>query len=98
MNGRLTGGVKCCLKGCENEAGARRKFDSMIGRYEITCSPHNLTDMENVMNVRVCDKHYVSLSSRGHKSAKGKSSSKSRSDAQRGILKTLRCDVYLMQK
>lgn len=36
----------------------------------------------------MCDEHYSSLSSRGHKPAKGKSSSKSRSDAQRGILKT----------
>ena len=30
MHGRLMGGVQCCLKGCENEAGSR-KFDSMHG-------------------------------------------------------------------
>ena len=24
MNGRLMGGVQCCLKGCENEAGSRK--------------------------------------------------------------------------
>ena len=77
MNGRLTGGAKCCLKGCENDAGAR-KFDSLIGRYEIKCSPQYLIgDMENVKHLRVCDKHYASLASRGHKPAKGKSSSKS---------------------
>ena len=82
MNGRLTGGAKCCLKGCENDAGAR-KFDSLIGKYEIKCSPQYLIgDMENVKNLRVCDKHYASLASRDHKPAKGKSSSKSRSDAQ----------------
>ena len=73
MNGRLTGGAKCCLKGCENDAGAR-KFDSLIGRYEIKCSPQDLIgDMENVKHLRVCDKHYASLASRGHKPAKGKS-------------------------
>ena len=65
MNGRLTGGAKCCLKGCENDAGAR-KFDSLIGRG-------------------------------GHKPAKGKSSSKSRSDAQRGILKVTPCIVQCSQ-
>lgn len=97
MNGRLIGGVQCCLMGCENEAGTR-KFDSMIGQYEIKCSPHDLTgDMENVKNLRVCDKHYVSLSSRGHKPAKGKGSSKSRSDAQRGILKVNPCVVTCLQ-
>ena len=65
MNGHLTGGAKCCLKGCENDAGAR-KFDSLIGRG-------------------------------GHKPAKGKSSSKSRSDAQRGILKVTPCIVQCSQ-
>ena len=29
MDGKLIGGIECCLKGCENEAGSR-KFDSMI--------------------------------------------------------------------
>ena len=97
MNGHLTGGAKCCLKGCENNAGAR-KFDSLIGRYEIRCSPqHLIGDMENVKNLRVCDKHYASLASRGHKPAKGKSSSKSRSDAQRGILKVTPCIVQCSQ-
>ena len=48
MNGRLTGGAKSGLKGCENDAGAR-KFDSLISRYEIKCSPQDLIgDMENV--------------------------------------------------
>ena len=97
MNGRLIGGAKCCLKGCENDAGTR-KFDSLIGRYEIKCSPQDLTgDMENVKNLRVCDKHYASLTSRGHKPAKGKNSSKSRSDAQRGILKVNPCIVQCSQ-
>ena len=64
MNGHLTGGVKCCLKGCENEAGSH-KFDSMIGRYEMKCSPQDLSvNMENNTNLRVCDKHYASLTSR----------------------------------
>ena len=85
------------LKGCENDAGTR-KFDSLIGRYEIKCSPQDLTgDMENVKNLRVCDKHYASLTSRGHKPAKGKNSSKSRSDAQRGILKVNPCIVQCSQ-
>ena len=85
MNGRLNGGIQCCLKGCNNEAGSR-KFDSMIGRYEMKCSPQQM-DVENLKNYRVCDKHYGILSSRGHKPAKGNSSSRSRSDAQRGIVK-----------
>ena len=77
MNGRLTGGAKCCLKGCKNDAGAC-KFDSLIGRYEIKCSPQDLIgDMESVKNLRMCDKHYASLAFRGYKPAKGKSSSKS---------------------
>ena len=92
MYGRLIGGIKCCLKGCENEAGSR-KFDSMIGQYEMKCTPHDVTsDFENLKNLRVCDKHYGSLSPRGHKPAKGKSSSKSCSDAQRGMLKTTQCN------
>ena len=53
MNGRLTGGAKCCLKGCENDAGAS-KFDSLIRKYEIKCSPQYLIgDIENVKNLRV---------------------------------------------
>ena len=69
------------MKGCENEAGSR-KFDSMIGRNEMKCSPQEIEfDFENLKNCRVCDKHYSSFSSRGLKLAKGKSSSRSRSDA-----------------
>ena len=41
MNGRLTGGAKCCLKGCENDVGIG-KFDSLIGRYELKLFPKNL--------------------------------------------------------
>ena len=41
MNGRLTGGTKCCLKGCENDVGIG-KFDSLIGRYELKLFPKNL--------------------------------------------------------
>ena len=41
MNGRLTGGAKCCLKGCENDVGIR-KFDSLIGRYDLKLFPKNL--------------------------------------------------------
>ena len=41
MNVRLTGGATCCLKGCENDAG-ERKFDSLVGRYEIKRSPQDL--------------------------------------------------------
>ena len=41
MNGRLTGGAKCCLKGYENDVGIR-KFDSLIGRYELKLFPKNL--------------------------------------------------------
>ena len=88
MNGRLIGGVPW-LSGCENEAGCR-KFDSMIGQYEIKCSPHDLSgNTENFKNLRV--------RFRGHKPAKGKSSSKSRSDTQRGILKVNPCVVICSQ-
>ena len=71
MNGRLTGGPKCCLKGCENYVGIR-KFDSLIGRYELKLSSQELTDQHDVNNLRVCNKHYSSLASRGHNPAKGK--------------------------
>ena len=71
MNGRLIGGVQCCIKGCGKEAGLR-KLDSMIGQYELKCSPHDLTDLENIKNLRVCHKHYSSLPSRGHKPSRGK--------------------------
>ena len=50
--------------------------------------------MENVKNLRVCDKHHASLTYRGHRPAEGKSSSKSRSDAQRGILKDTWTRLY----
>ena len=77
--------VQCCLKGCENEAGST-KFDSMVGRYELKCAPDNVTH-ENLKDLRVCDKHYGSLSARVHKPPTGKSSTRSRSNAQLGILK-----------
>ena len=95
MHGRLMGGVQCCLKGCENEAGSR-KFDSMVGRYELKCAPDDVTP-ENLKDLRVCDKHYGSLSARGHKPPKGKSSTRSRSDAQLGILKVTPCIVPCSQ-
>ena len=65
MHERLMGGVQYCLKGCENEARSR-KFDSMVGRYELKCAPNDVTP-ENLKDLRVCDKHYCSLSARGHK-------------------------------
>ena len=73
MNGRLLGGAQCCIRGCSNEAGPR-KFDSMIGRYELTCATSLVTtgDEQAFKDLRVCDKHYSSLSGRGHKPAKGK--------------------------
>ena len=75
MHGRLIGGIQCCSKGCENEAESQ-KFDSMIGQYKMKCTPHDFKfDFEHLKNVRVCDKHYSSLPPRGHKPAKGKSSS-----------------------
>ena len=80
MNGLLTGGAKCCLKGCENDVGIG-KFDSLIGRYELKLSPQELTDQEDVNNLRVCNKQYSSLASGGQKPAKGKTQSKTRSDA-----------------
>lgn len=84
--------------GGQNEAGTR-KFDSMIGEYEIKCHPHDLTgDMENVKHLKVCDKHYVSSSCRGHhKPSKGKSLSKLRSDAHHGNLKVNPCIVVSSQ-
>ena len=69
MHGRLTGGAQCCLRGCENEAGSR-KFDSMVGQYELKCTPDDITS-EILRDLRVCDKHYSSLSARGHIAAKG---------------------------
>ena len=57
MNGRLTGGAKCCLKGCENDVSIR-KFDSLIGKHDLKLSPQNLiTDQDDVNNLRVCNKH-----------------------------------------
>lgn len=38
MNGRIFGGNNCCIKNCNREAGSR-KFESMIGVYELACSP-----------------------------------------------------------
>lgn len=65
MHGRLNGGIQCCLKGCQNEAGPR-KFDSMIGQYEMKCIPEDITsDFEIVKNLRVCDKHYGTSMQRG---------------------------------
>ena len=46
------GGVQCCLKGCENEVGSR-KFDSVVGRYELKCAPDDVTH-ENLKDLRVC--------------------------------------------
>ena len=99
MNGHLTGGAKCWIKGCENDVGIR-KFDSLIGRYELKLSPQELTDHDNVNNLRVCNKHYSSLASRRHKAAKGKTQSKTRSDACHGILKVnhVLCNVYSAKK
>ena len=72
MNGRLIVGVQCCLSGCENEAGCG-KFDSMIGQYEIKCSPHDLSgNTENFKNLRVCDKFYVKFIIQGAQACKGK--------------------------
>ena len=72
MNGRLIVGVQCCLSRCEHEAGCR-KFDSMIGQYEIKCSPHDLSgNTENFKNLRVCDKHYVKFIIQGAQACKGK--------------------------
>ena len=50
INGRLTRGVECCLKECKNEAGTR-KFDSMIGQYEIKCHPHDSTGDMEMLNI-----------------------------------------------
>lgn len=78
--------MMCCIKNCNNPAGTR-KLDSMNGVYELKCNPLQLFSEEKdfVKELKVCDKHYGSLSNRGHKPAKGKSASKSRSDAQLGI-------------
>ena len=62
-------------------------FNSMTGQYELKCTPDDIIS-ESFKDLRVCDKHYSSLSARGHKPPKGTSSTKSRSDAQLGILKT----------
>ena len=90
--------LNVALRGVKMMLPGARKFDSLIGRYEIKCSPQYLIgDMENVKHLLVCDKHYGSLASRGLKPAKGKSSSKSRSDAQSGILKVSPCIVQCSQ-
>ena len=95
MHGRLTGGAQCSLKGYENEAGSR-KFDSMVGQYELKCTPDDIIS-DSFNDLWVCDKHYSSLSARGHKPPKGKSSTKSRSDAQLNIMKTMPCIVTCSQ-
>ena len=59
-------------------------------------SPDDITP-EHLKDLRVCDKHYSSLSARGHKTPQGKSSTRSRSDAQLGILKITLCIVTCSQ-
>ena len=44
--------------------------NSKVGRYELECAPDDVTP-ENLKDLRVCDKHYGSLSARGHKPPKG---------------------------
>ena len=83
------------MKGCENEAGSRT-FHSMVGLYELKCTPDDIIP-ESFKDLRVCDKHYSSLSARGHKPPKGKSSTKSRSDAQLGILQSTPCVLTCSQ-
>ena len=59
MHGRLIGGMQCCLKGCANEAGSR-KFDSMIGQYEMKCTTHDLkSGFENLQRGKVLQHHVV---------------------------------------
>jgi len=64
INGHLTGGAESCLRGCKNEVHVgTRKYDSILGSMKL-----NVTLMtsqviwKNVKNLKVCDKHYVSLS------------------------------------
>ena len=51
----------------------------------------------NLKDLRICDKHYSSLSARAHKPPRGKSSTRSCSDAQLGILKVTPCIVPCSQ-
>ena len=55
MHERLTEDAQFCLKGHENEAGSR-KLDSMVGQYEMKCSPDDIIP-ESLKDLRVCDKH-----------------------------------------
>ena len=72
-----------------------RKFHSMVGLYELKCTPDDIIP-ESFKDLRICNKHYSSLSARGHKPPKGKGSTKSRSDAQLGILQSTPCIVINM--
>ena len=38
-----------------------QQFDSLIGRYDLKLFPQELTDHDDVYNLRVCNKHYASL-------------------------------------
>ena len=60
----------------------------MVGHYKLKCTTDDIASESLLKVLRVCDKHYSSLLARGHKPPKGKSYTKSRSDAQLGILKT----------
>ena len=58
--------------------------------------PDDITP-EYLKDLRVCDKHCNRLSARRHKPPKGKSYTRSRSDAQLGILKITLCIVTCSQ-
>ena len=71
----------------------QENLTAWLSTYELKCSPDDIIS-ESFKDLRVCDKHYSSLSARGHKPPKRKSSPKSRSDAQLiSILKTTPCIV-----
>ena len=69
----------------------------MVEQYELKCTPNDIASESLLKALRVCDKHFSTLLARGHKPLKGKSSTKSRSDAQLVILKTTPCIVICSQ-
>ena len=74
----------------------QENLTAWLSTYELKCTPDDIIS-ERFKDLRVCDEHYSSLSARGHRPPKGKSSPKSRSDAHLGILKTTPCIVTCSQ-
>ena len=53
MYGGLIGGVKCCLPGCESDAGSL-KFDSLLGGMKLNVALKTLMVIGNMLRISGC--------------------------------------------